>query len=111
MAILQKTHLYEVLIRFGADGFQGAHQRDLTLVQDEISGQVFSESEGPAMPLSREAIADLMDAQIVPMAQQIVDLFFERDRLATQNAALLVEVEALKKAIPAPDEYLPTYEV
>ncbi len=34
MTIKKTSHLYELLIRFGPDGFQGAHMKDLETVAD-----------------------------------------------------------------------------
>lgn len=53
--MIQETKLYEVLIRFDAGAFQGAHAVDLTRIVDLLGNEMMAKAE-VARPLTLEEL-------------------------------------------------------
>lgn len=71
MALAKNTHLYEVLIRFGPDGYRGAHVIDLELITD--GDEIVSGKELPARPLTKAEIGPIIgatNAKLIEAADQ-----------------------------------------
>jgi len=69
--IEKNSYLYEVPIRYDANGYVGSHQIWIDRYIDTDTGEVISEQQRAAEPLAEAAIIDLVGEQAVVMAQQI----------------------------------------
>lgn len=87
MAIEQTSYLYEALIRFGPDGFVAAHQVSMARYVNTDTGEVISESERPAEPVSADAITTLIGNEAVAMAAQITAQTARISQLETELTA------------------------
>lgn len=85
MTIEKRTFLYEVLVRFDANGFAGAHQIHAEHYYDTATGQIATPTTlGDAQPLDRDLLAPLLGEQFTAMAEELRQT---QERLrATQSA-------------------------
>jgi hypothetical protein len=73
MTIERTSHLHEILIRFGPDGYRGAHVIDLERVVD--GGELISERELPARPVTQAEIGPIIgaeNARLIEAADQAI---------------------------------------
>lgn len=92
MAIEKQSYLYEVLIRFDGEGYQGAHQIWMDRYVDMPAETIISEQQRAAEPLVETAISELVGAQSIIMARQI-------DMLKAELASHRTEMEALQEKL------------
>lgn len=90
MAIDKETHLYEILVRFGPEGYRGSHVQDLIRVIDTETGQVYSEQPTDARPVTKAEIGSLIGAKNAGLIEEL-----EREKTAR------LEAEAERDALVA----------
>ncbi len=80
--MIEKTSwLYEVLFRFRDGVLTGAHQKQLEVVRDTETGEVFSEREGLAEAITADQATSLIGAQVTGLVTQVQGLSAEMARL------------------------------
>lgn len=106
MAINRHTHPYEILFRLRQDGsVQGCHRKDLEIVKDDDTGEIFSARETDPMPIAGDhidsvlgvvnsalivslaevqALADTIEGQLRKCEADAQSIEHERDDLAVQ---------------------------
>jgi len=93
MAIEKTSFLYEALIRFGPQGYEGSHQIWTDRYIDTVTDEIISEKQRPAEPLAEAAIVDLVGGQALVMAGQIT-------ALEAELAAKVARIGELEAASP-----------
>jgi len=86
MAYEKQTFLQETLIRFGPEGFEGAHQIWMDRVVDTEKDEIISEQTRPAEPIKEQEIIDLVGDQFVKMANQISALKDELNNATSKKS-------------------------
>jgi len=67
MALVKTNEIYEVLIRFSGGKFQGAAARSLERIADSKTGEVFSEKEMGAEPITAASLESLLTSETADM--------------------------------------------
>lgn len=62
MQVEHRTYVYEVLIRFDADGYRGSHVKDVEEWYDPETGKVINAVEADPRPVTEQELADLIGA-------------------------------------------------
>lgn len=93
MEVERQTTLYEVLVRFGPEGLRGAHAMDLERLIDTDTGDVISEQEGKARPITVEEVGELLGTENAALLEA-VDKEKSRAAAIEANAADLVRTVA-----------------
>lgn len=95
MGLKKQKHLYEILLRFDADGFRGAHVVDLETITDD--GEIVSAKELPARPITEEEVGSIIgstNAKVIEQADAALAarhaMELERDN-AKQSASVANE--------------------
>lgn len=81
MTIERETHLYEILLRFNSDGYQGSHVIDLEIMTE--NGAVISERELPARSITEAEVGGIIgqqSARLVEAADAAIAQAAESDR-------------------------------
>lgn len=94
MALKKTTHLYEVMLRFGADGFQAAHMVEIETVTE--GERVISATELPAQPVTEKEARSLIGAQsakLVETADKARAAAHEADKRAAADREKAEELE------------------
>lgn len=81
MAITATTQPYEILIRFTDGVPTGWHYKTIEVVSD--GERIYSATESPAMPVSGEAVADVLGVALQAALLRITEL---EQRLAAVDA-------------------------
>lgn len=109
MSIEKREVPYEYLVRFNADGtVRGQHLRNLIQVYDTETNEIYSEKEGPALPVHAAAIpvdvavgeiaAALAKAEEAERLERI-RVTGERDELAAAYTRLAEEKRDVEKQV------------
>lgn len=98
MAITRTSFLYEILLRFNANGYQGAHVIDLEQVIED--GNVISERELPARPITEAEIGTIIGAQSAALVEAADAARAEARAIRTENAQLQEILVAADISIP-----------
>ena len=72
MAITAKTQPYEILIRFADGQPTGYHYKTIEVVSD--GERIYSATESPALPVSGEAVADVLGVALQSALLRITEL-------------------------------------
>lgn len=96
MSIEKKTDLYEILLRFGPGGLQGAHAKDLISLVDTDAAVVLSAVEGPARPVTAAECAGLIGAEQASLVEQIAALQAETLAKSAELTQLHGKADALE---------------
>lgn len=99
MTIERRASLYEVLIRFDANGYKGSHVIDIDEVFDADTGEIHSARELPARPITQaelgpllgEATAGLIEGTEAAVAERVAELLAECEKMRADTAAAIDE--------------------
>lgn len=69
MAITKTTFLYEILVRFGPDGYRGSHVLDLEKVVD--GAEILVERVLPARPITEAEVGELLGGKVAALIEQL----------------------------------------
>lgn len=95
--IVQNDYPYEILFRLAKDGsVAGCHRRDLRVIEDDVTGQIYSEQEldpvaitpGAAMDAVLGTINTSLLATIAAQDAEIADLTSQLDVCMVNNQSL-----------------------
>ncbi len=89
------TFLYELLIRFSPDGFQGAHAKDIARMTDD-DGKVVSDTELPPRPVTEAEFRKLLGAQNAKLTEAAQKA--NHDRAVAEAAREKAEAQQSKTA-------------
>lgn len=87
MALTTRTRLYEILVRFGPSGFQGAHAIDIDEIVD--GDEVKAAKELPARPITSAEMSEMLgnhSAALIEAADAARAAAREADARATRAA-------------------------
>lgn len=99
MAYMKRAYPYEVLVRFGPKGFQGAHQISIEEVFDDETDEILSTKELPPVPIGSDNVDDIL-------GEHVPDLLNNLNELATENKELQERVSDLESALAAKEQEL-----
>ena len=99
MALKKSTDLYEVLVRFGPEGYRGAHVIDAETVMD--GDEVLAHREHPARPVTKAELGSLLGARNATLIEAADKAIIERDKANDErddakHAAMLANERAAK---------------
>lgn len=105
-----ETYLYEILVRFGPDGYAGSHVVDLVRTIDEASGELVGEATTKARPLTSEEVGELIGFKNAELIQQLdavrKDHADAERRLAETEADLTAQLNTERSAREAAEKRL-----
>lgn len=96
MALKKTTALYEMLIRFGPDGYIGAHVIDAETVTD--GGEVIAHKSLPARPVTKSELGSLLGANNAKLIEAADAARAERDQAREAEGAARVAAEKAETA-------------
>lgn len=91
MTLKKSTDLYEVLVRFGPDGFVGAHVIEAETVHE--GKDVLAFKELPARPVTKAEIGGLLGANTAKLIEAADIARAERDQALTDRNGARVSAE------------------
>lgn len=105
MTIERRTRLYEILLRFDADGYKASHVIDLQEVYDTENGEVIAATELPARPITKKEVGSLLGAAVAGNVEKINALVARRtEAIDTARLEMAAEAEAARAEAAARTE-------
>lgn len=108
--IVQNDYPYEILFRLAKDGsVSGCHRKDLRVIEDDETGQIYSEQEldpvaitpGAAMDGVLGTVNTALLTTIAGRDATIADLESQLDECQAQAAALNQQIDSVVESSPA----------
>lgn len=107
MTVIKHTFDYEILLRLGEDGLQGAHFVSITQFKDDKTGEVISAMENAPVSLSvRDADSNTDRTLSEILGSAVADTIIENEQLRLDNGNQDVQIIELTQEVSDQREHI-----